>query len=408
MRYEDANYSRLEMSTEFFMIPVSVVHNSPVTEIEPTSSISVLRSPVPYQSSFFRREIWVPPLLVLSVLSMVLIVLFEIFVLCKTWKTVPSRRHLFLGQMLLSGLFVCSAVSLALMTEPTTITCAIVRFGIGFGYCLIFSTLLVKCVFLISLNGGVYLPAPYQALLLFFAVAIQIAINVQWLINTPPNLIQGNFLYPVCQVPYQHVLFSLVYVVILIMIVTVLSIKSRTIRDNYREAMFIAITMCCIIPVWFGWVISGLMALEKNRDACLAFGLSITSITVFLIMFMPKSRQLAAMGRDGMYIEDGEEKFSTISRVVSPSFFHLKPVKPVHTSSKHQASVINPFADRIALVATPPSYAHHYYPCCYFAAPHANGNPILDGNMYTTGEPTLSNNPNVFFHRNGIHPGLMY
>lgn len=128
------------------------------------------------------------------------------------------------------------------------------------------------------------------------------------------------------------------------MIVTVLSIKSRTIRDNYREAMFIAITMCCIIPVWFGWVISGLMALEKNRDACLAFGLSITSIIVFLIMFMPKSRQLAAMGRDGMYIEDGEEKFSTISRVVSPSFFHLKPVKPVHTSSKHQASVINPFA----------------------------------------------------------------
>lgn len=78
MRYEDANYSRLEMSTEFFMIPVSVVHNSPVTEIEPTSSISVLRSPVPYQSSFFRREIWVPPLLVLSVLSMVLIVLFEV------------------------------------------------------------------------------------------------------------------------------------------------------------------------------------------------------------------------------------------------------------------------------------------------------------------------------------------
>lgn len=111
--------------------------------------------------------------------------------------------------------------------------------------------------------------------------------------------------------------------------------------------MFIAITMCCIIPVWFGWVISGLMALEKNRDACLAFGLSITSIIVFLIMFMPKSRQLAAMGRDGMYIEDGEEKFSTISRVVSPSFFHLKPVKPVHhTSSKHQASVINPFAGK--------------------------------------------------------------
>ena len=105
----------------------------------------------------------------------------------------PSRRHLFLGQMLLTGLFVCSAVSAVLTAEPTLGTCAVVRFGIGFGYSLIFSTLLVKCIFLISLNGGVYLPAPYQALLLFFAVAIQIAIDVQWLINTPPELVQvGN------------------------------------------------------------------------------------------------------------------------------------------------------------------------------------------------------------------------
>lgn len=92
--------------------------------------------------------------------------------------------------MLLAGLFICSVVSATLMAEPSATTCAIVRFGIGFGYSLIFSTLLVKCVFLISLNGGVYLPASYQALLLFFAVAIQVAINVQWLMNTPPSLVQ--------------------------------------------------------------------------------------------------------------------------------------------------------------------------------------------------------------------------
>lgn len=30
-----------------------------------------------------------------------------------------------------------------------------------------------------------------------------------------------------------------------------------------------------------------------------------------------------------------------------------------------------------------------------------------DTNMYTTVEPTLSSNPNVFFHR-GVHPGMMY
>jgi hypothetical protein len=31
-----------------------------------------------------------------------------------------------------------------------------------------------------------------------------------------------------------------------------------------------------------------------------------------------------------------------------------------------------------------------------------------DGNVYTTLEPTLSSNPNVFFQRSGVHPGMMY
>lgn len=42
---------------------------------------------------------------------------------------------------------------------------------------------------------------------------------------------------------------------------------------------------------------------------------------------MPKGRQLAAMGREGMYVEDREEKFSSLSRAASPSFFHFKPIK---------------------------------------------------------------------------------
>lgn len=92
--------------------------------------------------------------------------------------------------MLLLGLFLCAAVSALLSAEPTVLTCAAVRLGAGLAYSLVFSTLLVKCVFLISLNGGVYLPAPYQALLLFFAVLIQLAIGAQWLINNPPRVVQ--------------------------------------------------------------------------------------------------------------------------------------------------------------------------------------------------------------------------
>ena len=58
--------------------------------------------------------------------------------------------------------------------ERSDSTCVAIRVGTGLSYVLIYSSLLVKLVFLISLNTGVYLPAMYQALLLFFAILVQV------------------------------------------------------------------------------------------------------------------------------------------------------------------------------------------------------------------------------------------
>ncbi|CAG2055546.1 unnamed protein product [Timema podura] len=79
---------------------------------------------------------------------------------------------------------------------------------------------------------------------------------------------------------------------------------------------------------------------------------------------------------------------------------------------RHQHGLsLSDVADRVALVAAPPSYTrmYHYYPYCYY--PRYPGGMYMkpeDGNMYTTLEPTLSSNPNVFFQRGGVHPGMMY
>jgi len=66
------------------------------------------------------------------------------------------------------------------------------------------------------------------------------------------------------------------------------------------------------------------------QDAAIGFGLLATGVVVFSLMFLPRGRQLAAMGRDGRYAEDGgEERFSSLSPSAmagySPSFFHFKP-----------------------------------------------------------------------------------
>ncbi|PSN56476.1 hypothetical protein C0J52_08433 [Blattella germanica] len=363
------NIRRVELSTEFFLVPE---RSNPIVPSGATGVVLVNRTVCPGCGNDFgnrtklarnisgvlRKEVWVIPLLVFSSLTMLVIAGFEVFVLCKAWRTTPSRRHLFLGQMLLFGLFLCSVLGATLAATPTPATCAVVRFGTGFAYAIVFAALLVKCVFLISLNGGVYLPAPYQALLLLFAVLIQVAVGVQWLLNSPPkvdllrvqdapslltshhhhhrlvvtaeDLLGSDVTIPMCHTPYTDLLLSLMYVMCLIVFVAILAIKSRGIRDNYREATFIGLAVGCSIPVWLIWVLCGLVVPDRHRDACLAFGLVSTATIVFLVMFMPKGRQLAAMGKEGVYVEDREERFSSLSPAgsgYSPSFFHFKPIK---------------------------------------------------------------------------------
>ncbi|KAJ8952211.1 hypothetical protein NQ318_022661 [Aromia moschata] len=341
---------RLEMSTEFFLVPAAATTRPP-----PGRHVLVVKTAPPPQppsaerlAGVFRNEAWVIPLLALAGVTMALIACFEVFVLCKAWRTTPSRRHLFLGQMLLLGLFCCAGLAAVLAASPTRLTCAVARFGTGVAYAIVFAALLVKCVFLISLNGGVYLPAPYQGLLLLFAILIQVAVGVQWLLTSPPLVDEvpvaaepppsrrhseeaaAVVLVPLCRTAYVDLLLSLTYVVFLVVFVTVLAVKSRGIRDNYRESTYIGLSVGCSIPTWLVWTTSGLLVGERHRDACVAFGLVVSSVAVFLIMFMPKGRQLAAMGKEGVYVEDREERFSSLSRAgsgYSPSFFHFKPIK---------------------------------------------------------------------------------
>ena len=68
-------------------------------------------------------------------------------------------------------------------TEESPSSCVMVRLGTGVSYVLIYSSLLVKLVFLISLNTGVYLPAMYQALLLFFTILVQVSYVITMNIN---------------------------------------------------------------------------------------------------------------------------------------------------------------------------------------------------------------------------------
>lgn len=331
---------RLEMSTDYFVVPERITPSTAApssTEIyvedaivETETAPSVINSTTVPQSTptagGLRREPWALPLLVLSSLVMLAIAGFEAFVLCKVWRTAPGRRHLFLGQMLLLGLFACAAQGALLTATPTAAACAAVRFGAGLSLALVFATLLVKCVFLASLDGGVYLPAPYQALLLFFAVLTQAVIGAQWLGASPPRALPASPPLPErCRAPFTDLLLTLSYSACLAAAAAALAVRAR---GREREASHIA--WACGGGALLAGAGAGaaLLASPRHRDGCLGFGLALAAAAIFLVMFAPKGRQLAAFGREAR--ADREERLSSLSRAASaysPSFFHFKPVK---------------------------------------------------------------------------------
>ena len=120
----------------------------------------------------------------------------------------------------------------------------------------------------------------------------------------------------------------------LLVAVTCLAIRARGVRDNHREAAFIGLAVGLSVPVWISATIGALAAPEDDREAWVAYGLLSTSLLVFLTMFLPKGRQLAALDRENSAaataaaMRDREEQLSCSSLPgsgYSPSFFHFKP-----------------------------------------------------------------------------------
>ncbi|KAL7644586.1 UNVERIFIED_CONTAM: hypothetical protein RMT77_004123 [Armadillidium vulgare] len=271
--------------------------------------------------------------------NIITIVCFEIFVVVKAFRGNPSRRHFFLGQCLLLGLLLMSGTGVTFALQPSHATCTTSRVLTGLSPSIVFGSLLVKCVFLISVHSGVYLPAYYQGLLLFFIVLVQGVITIQWIATYPTSTrLSGNEslydFYWLCESSYKHFIISLLYVMALILMVAIFSIKCRRIRDNYRESSYIGFSLCIVVPMWLVWTLTGFVLDERVQPACIGFGSVLTASIVFVLMFIPKGRQLSAAGNEGFFKEDRDSSISSCTdEKYSPSFFMFHPIKP----SKHNA-----------------------------------------------------------------------
>ena len=124
-----------------------------------------------------RKDTWTIVLLILCCLGLIVVVIFEVYLVSKiVGSPIPSHwRTMWLGQLLLFSLLLCYLVLFAFVVSPTVTSCVILRFGVGVCYAMCFSVLLVKLMIIMSSASIGYLKGIYQFLMFVFAWGVQVS-----------------------------------------------------------------------------------------------------------------------------------------------------------------------------------------------------------------------------------------
>ncbi|XP_013405161.1 metabotropic glutamate receptor 2 [Lingula anatina] len=353
-------------------------------QTQPTAAPQQQKAP----SGIRKQDSWVIAILVLSSLGILLIIVFEVYIIVKVSGTPFSKwKVLWLGQLLLFGIFLSYLVLFAYVPYQTTATCGIIRFGIGFCYAFMFGVLIVKLMNIFQSKKTGYLHGVFQILLFLFILLVQVGIDSTWLIVEPAQgvWVTGQTWY--CRHLHfsSHVL-SLVYVMFLILLCIILAVRSYRVKSNHRENILIGIAAGATAALWIAWTLIGHLSPHSREDfsdywdPATAFGLWCTATLILLVMFLPKVKRLKSMTIDKfLKAEDEWDRGSVMTGSV-----YKAPGSVVYVNNGAYAGGVN---------GTLPSKQ----------PPHDNG-------LYTD-VPTLSRSVHSVNDPHGLvlrHPGSVY
>lgn len=171
-----------------------------------------------------------------------------------------------LSYMLLCGILVSYLMTFVLLAKPSSHICGLQRFGVGFGFCMMYAALLTKTNRISRIFDSAsksakrpgYISPKSQVMIASILTSVQVVATVIWLIIEPPKT---RPFYPnrteailKCKIEDSSFLISLVYVMLLIITCTVYAVKTRKIPENFNESKFIGFTMYTTCIVWLAFV----------------------------------------------------------------------------------------------------------------------------------------------------------
>ena len=169
--------------------------------------------------------------------------------------------------VLLLGLLLSYAMSFVMVARPSPVSCGLQRLGLGTSLCLCYAALLTKTNRISRIfNRGIkamvkrpsYTSPRSQIVICMTMVSVQVVAAVTWIILEVPGT---TYEYPDrktvilrCQTTNLHIVISLLYNMLLIIMCTVYAFKTRKIPENFNEAKYIAFTMYSTCIVWLAFI----------------------------------------------------------------------------------------------------------------------------------------------------------
>lgn len=178
-----------------------------------------------------------------------------------------------LSYVLLTGIFLCYAITFLMIGTPDMVVCSLRRIFLGLGMCFSYAALLTKTnrIHRIFEQGKKSVTAPKcispasQLVITFSLISVQLLGVFIWFVVDPPHVIidYGEQRTPdpenargvlKCDISELSLICSLGYSILLMVTCTVYAIKTRGVPETFNEAKPIGFTMYTTCIIWLAFI----------------------------------------------------------------------------------------------------------------------------------------------------------
>uniref|UniRef100_A0A915JAT6 G-protein coupled receptors family 3 profile domain-containing protein n=1 Tax=Romanomermis culicivorax TaxID=13658 RepID=A0A915JAT6_ROMCU len=304
-------YCRCHLSNDFFSKPIveddasslgasnrhqDFIFSNTVDEVDNPSPAGIFDG-LPLRRHAWTSLVWTYGVLVAATLLLMVTLAVLVLVVVKVWNG-SIRGNQSLGICLLLGVCQLYVACYFFVFDPSETLCRLRYFGHSLSYCICFGVMIAKACQLRNseiLGANGHISFWNYWLLLFFIVAVQLALNLQWVLAKNPAIKvfteTGSHEREIsikCDWNAPEFVASQAYVLILLILASFLAYISRNVKRNYKETRWLLYTCWFCLPTCFLWSLLYLIMPPEYQDPLIAVHLIIIGTAILCFMFGPK------------------------------------------------------------------------------------------------------------------------